>query len=124
MGLRWPTSCPSNVKARSAKIPRFGIAKIAKMTSLMNLDGIRDQLTPVFRDVMDRDDIVLSDTLTADDVEEWDSLSHIRLMVTIEKQFSVRFTNAEIEGLKDVGELVRLIAKKKQDQTRAGTPGG
>jgi len=90
----------------------------------MNLDGIRDKLTPVFRDVMDRDDIVLSDTLTADDVEEWDSLSHIRLMVTIEKQFSVRFTNAEIEGLKDVGELVRLIAKKKQDQTRAGTPGG
>jgi acyl carrier protein len=82
----------------------------------MNLDGIRDQLTPVFRDVMDRDDIVLSDALTAEDVEEWDSLSHIRLMVAVEKRFSVRFTNAEIAGLKDVGELVRLIAMKRQDR--------
>lgn len=103
-------SCPSHVEAGS-----FGNAKIAK-DSLMNLDGIRDKLAPVFRDVMDRDDIVLSDALTADDVEEWDSLSHIRLMVAIEKRFSVRFTNAEIESLKDVGELVRLIATKKQNQ--------
>lgn len=78
----------------------------------MTTEEINQKLTAVFQDVMDRDDIVLKETMTADDVEEWDSLSHIRLMVAVEKKFGVRFTNAEIEGLKDVGSLVRLIATK------------
>jgi len=66
----------------------------------MNTEEIDRKLTAVFQDVMDRDDIVLTHNTTAKDVEEWDSLSHIRLMVAIEKAFGVRFTNAEIEGLK------------------------
>jgi acyl carrier protein len=78
----------------------------------MDTHEITRQLTAVFQVVMDRDDIVLSDTMSADDLDEWDSLSHIRLMASVEKRFGVRFTNAEISGLKNVGGLISLIGKK------------
>ena len=54
---------------------------------------------------------VTSET-TADDIEEWDSLSHIRLMVAVERKFKVKFTNSEIESLKRVGDLVALVEAK------------
>lgn len=79
----------------------------------MDVDEINRQLTTVFQDVMDRDDIVLSDEMSADDLGEWDSLSHIRLMASVEKRFGIRFTNAEIGSLKNVGGLIGLIIRKK-----------
>ena len=63
----------------------------------------------VFRDVLDNEDIVLSDETTADDIEEWDSLSHIQLIVAVEKAFHVKFTSKEILSWKNVGELVDSI---------------
>ncbi|MBI5265040.1 MAG: acyl carrier protein [Bradyrhizobium sp.] len=78
----------------------------------MDAHQIARQLTTVFHDVMDRDDIVLSDTMSADDLDEWDSLSHIRLMASVERQFGVHFTNAEIGSLKNVGDLIKLISQK------------
>ena len=56
--------------------------------------------------------LVLRDDLTAEDVENWDSLTHINLIVAIEKEFRIRFTTAEVSGLKNVGELEALIAAK------------
>lgn len=70
------------------------------------------RLVPIMEDTFNEDNIAYSDNLTADDIEEWDSLSHIRFMVAIEKEFGVRFTSAEIEDTKNVGELADLILVK------------
>ena len=69
-------------------------------------------LTAVFTDVLDNNNIQLSATTTAADIEEWDSLSHIELTVAIEKKFNIRFSSKEIQGWKNVGELVESIAAK------------
>ena len=63
----------------------------------------------IFRDVLDDEEIVLTDTTTADDVDEWDSLSHIQLIVAVEKAFKVKFTSKEILSWKNIGELVESI---------------
>jgi acyl carrier protein len=63
-------------------------------------------------DVFDLDDLSVTSATTAEDIEEWDSLSHIRLVVAIERKFKIKFKTAEIEGLKNVGDLVDLIGVK------------
>lgn len=63
-------------------------------------------------DVFDDDDLVITPETTADDVEEWDSLSHIRLIVAVERAFGIKFANAEIESLENVGDLIDAIDKK------------
>lgn len=70
------------------------------------------KLTEIFRDVLNNPKIVLEDSLTAEDVEGWDSLNHIDLMYAIEKAFKIRFSLAEVGKLQNVGELADLIAKK------------
>jgi acyl carrier protein len=66
----------------------------------------------VMIDVFDLDDLVLTPETTADDVEEWDSLSHIRLVVALERRFKIKFKNSELEGLMNVGDLVKVIDSK------------
>lgn len=78
----------------------------------MKRDEIFERLTPVFHEVFDDDDIVLSDGMSADDVDEWDSLSHIRLVVAVEEVFSLRFDASEVVELENVGQFVSLIASK------------
>jgi acyl carrier protein len=63
-------------------------------------------------DVFDVDDLKVSEATSADDIEEWDSLSHIRFMITIERLFGFKFLNEEIAELKNVGDLVAVIQKK------------
>ena len=70
------------------------------------------QLTDIFREELDNDDIVLTETTTANDVEDWDSLSHVQLVVAVEKAFNIKFTSAEILSWQNVGELVCSIEKK------------
>lgn len=77
---------------------------------------ITDKLTPIFCDVFDDDELVITEVTTAQDVEGWDSLANIRVMVSVEKAFGIRFTAAEISNLKDVGALAELVLIK---QTRA-----
>ena len=79
----------------------------------MTKDEILTQLNDVFIDVMDLDEIHLSEETTAADVDEWDSLSHFRLMIAVERKFGLRFSGSEISGLQKVGDLVDLIIKKK-----------
>ena len=71
-----------------------------------------DKLNEIFVDVLDLDEVELTDATTADDIEEWDSLSHVQLVVAIEKAFGVKFTALEIMKWKNVGELVDSIAQK------------
>ncbi|MGF1543094.1 MAG: acyl carrier protein [Parvularculaceae bacterium] len=79
----------------------------------MTQDEIRSQLNEVFRTVLDDPKVEIYDAMTADDHEAWDSLSHINLIVETEKGFGVRIKNAEVARLRNVGDLVALIEKKK-----------
>ncbi len=78
----------------------------------MNTDEILNECTKIFVDQLDNDSITLKRETTAADVEEWDSLSHIQLIVAIEKHFKIRFTTAEIQGFKNVGDMCDTIEKK------------
>jgi acyl carrier protein len=73
---------------------------------------IEERLTKVFRDIFDDEKIVISREMTAADVEEWDSLSHINLLVAIEKEFSIAFSLGEVKNLKNVGGMIDLISEK------------
>lgn len=79
---------------------------------MLSINEINEQTTSVFRDVLENDDIVLQETTTADDIEEWDSLSHIQLIVALEKHFKIRFSTSEITSYKNVGEMLNGIQKK------------
>jgi len=70
---------------------------------------IYSKLTEVFHDVFDDDSIEVTPQLSAKDVDGWDSLMHIRLILTVEKTFKVKFSTSEIGKLANVGELVALI---------------
>jgi len=74
--------------------------------------AILTKLRPIFHDLFDDASIVLSRDLTAENVSGWDSMSHITLVVETERQFGIKFQTAEIEDLKNVGDLVDLIAAK------------
>ncbi len=71
-----------------------------------------EKLNEVFIDILDLDEVSLNDETTADDIEEWDSLSHIQLVVAVEKTFGVKFTSREIMKWSNVGEMVDSILEK------------
>jgi acyl carrier protein len=77
------------------------------------LNDTKERIQIVFRDIFDDDSIVLRDDMTAADVENWDSLNHIDMIVAIESEFKIRFTTAEVTSLKNVGELMALVDKKR-----------
>ncbi len=76
------------------------------------MDKILKELEPIFHDVFDDDRIVLKPEMSAADIEAWDSLTHIRLVVAIEKHFGIMFAFGELQDLKNVGEMAALIAEK------------
>jgi acyl carrier protein len=78
----------------------------------MDEKQIYARLSEVFESVFDDDSIQLTPALTAKDVDGWDSLTHIRLLLTVERSFKVKFSTTEIGKLEDVGGLVALIQKK------------
>jgi acyl carrier protein len=78
----------------------------------MDEPAIYAKLTQIFRAILEQDAITLTAETTADDVPGWDSMNHIFLVVEIERQFGVKFQTAEMEELRNVGELVQLIAAK------------
>ena len=77
---------------------------------------IQQQLTSVFRDVFDDNSLVLRPDLTADDVENWDSLTHIDMITAVEREFGIRFTTAEVSSMQNVGGLIALIQHKAPPQ--------
>ena len=78
----------------------------------MDRDTIRAKVQQILRDVLDNDSVVLSDDTVAEDVVDWDSTNHVRLIVGIEEDMHVRFESDEITRPESVGELVDLIAAK------------
>jgi len=78
----------------------------------MNKTDILRQVEFIFKDILDEDKITLADTTTANDVEGWDSLTHIQLIVAIEKHFKIKFNSKEILSWKNVGEMLDAIASK------------
>lgn len=78
----------------------------------MEKNEILAEVQDIFRDVLDNEDIVLKADTVADDVEEWDSLTHIQLVVAVEKHFKIKFTSKEILSWKNVGEMIDCIATK------------
>jgi acyl carrier protein len=78
----------------------------------MDNAAVYAKLTEIFRDVLNNDEIVLAPHLTAHDVAGWDSLSHVRLILTVEKAFRVSFTASQVGRFKNVGELADLVQSK------------
>lgn len=79
----------------------------------MNDNELMTRLTGVFRNVFGNEQLNLSRTTTAHDVDGWDSLMHINLIVAVEREFKIRFTTREITGLENVGALADVIARKQ-----------
>jgi len=78
----------------------------------MERNDILARVQDVFREELELDDLVLNDETTADDVEEWDSLSHVQLVVALEKAFNIKFSSREILSWDNIGDLVDCIGKK------------
>lgn len=79
----------------------------------MTEDEVWQRLTSVFQDVFEDDEITLSPETTAEDIEDWDSLTNIQLLIAIEKAFSgLEFSTGEVANLQNVGDLVSAITKR------------
>jgi acyl carrier protein len=78
----------------------------------MDSETVRPRLNAIFQDIFDDPSLQINDQMIAADVEGWDSLSHINLIVEVEKKFKVKFNTAEVRGLKNVGDFIALIARK------------
>jgi acyl carrier protein len=70
------------------------------------------ELTPIFQDILDQPDLALSRESNASTVDGWDSLAHVNLVTAIQQHYKIRFALGELQELKNVGEMVDLIAVK------------
>ena len=78
----------------------------------MTHEAILEKLNEIFRDIFDDDSLVITETTTANDVEDWDSIEHINLIDAVEKEFGMKFKRQEVSGMKNVGEMVQIIAER------------
>ena len=78
----------------------------------MTKQEVMDKLTEIFRDNFDDEGIVLNDETTADDIEDWDSLAQIDLIVAIQKEFNIKLKIDEANSTNNIGEMIDLILKK------------
>jgi acyl carrier protein len=82
------------------------------MTIPAGQEAIYDALTEIFNDVFMRDDMQITPALTAKDVPGWDSFKQIEIMVSVEERFGIKLNTREIDGMKSVGDLASIIARK------------
>lgn len=78
----------------------------------MSRQEILDKVNEIFHDVFDDDSIVVEESTTAEDIEDWDSLTHITLISEIESEFGFKFAMKDVLGMKDVGEMLDIIEKE------------
>lgn len=78
----------------------------------MTSDDLLPEVQEIFRDVLDEPNLVLTRHSNAETVPDWDSLAHVNLITAIEKRYKVKFALGELQGLKHVGDLLDLLAKK------------
>lgn len=79
---------------------------------MIDRNSARSRLNEIFCEVFDDDSIVISEDMTAADIDEWDSLSHITLVLSVEKEFGVRLNAAEVGGLANVGKMIDLLVQR------------
>ena len=92
---------------------KINITKILSKPYITERKKILEKLSEIFEDVLDLDETpTLTDATSANDIEEWDSLSHIQLIVAIEKEFKLKFTSLEIMKWNNVGEMVDSMMQK------------
>ena len=78
----------------------------------MNREEVSAKIQDIFRDIFDDNDLLITDSTDANDIATWDSLNHINLVNSVEKEFGVKFALGELESLKDVGAMIDLTIKK------------
>lgn len=78
----------------------------------MDKNEILKKIHDIFQDVFDNDDIIITNDTSSEDIDEWDSLSHIQLIVAIEKCFGIKMTAKEIMSWDNVGEMIDAIQLK------------
>lgn len=78
----------------------------------IDYETVMEKMTGIFRGVFDDEKLVLNDDMSANDIEEWDSLAQINLVLAIETTFNLKFRAVEIESLANVGEMADLIMSK------------
>lgn len=78
------------------------------------MNEIYERLNEVFQDVFDDDSLTVTPNTTASDIEDWDSLSHITLVAAVEDEFRMKFSMKEVVEMKNVGEMVTLIAARRK----------
>ena len=79
----------------------------------MRRDEILKQVNDIFIDVLENDDVIIQESTTANDVDDWDSLNHLQLIVAIERHFKIRFSSNEIQSWNNVSELLDSIQNKR-----------
>lgn len=78
----------------------------------MSREEILKGVNRVFWDIFDDDSLIVVEETTADDIEDWDSLEHINLIVAIEDEFQMKFNMGEVTSMKNVGEMISIIAER------------
>ena len=81
----------------------------------MSREDIMEKVNEIFRDVFDDEELIITDSTNSDDIEDWDSLEHISLIISMEKEFDMKFDIKEVNKLENVGQMVDMI-KAKMDE--------
>ena len=76
------------------------------------MSNILEKLQPIFQDIFEDDELLITAESNAATVEDWDSLAHITLIFAIEQEFEIKFALGELEAMKNVGDMVELMQKK------------
>ncbi len=82
----------------------------------MSREEVFEKVQEIFRDVFDDDDLRISDQTNSDEIDDWDSLEHISLIISMEKEFSMKFDIKEVNKLENVGEMIDLILRKMDEK--------
>lgn len=80
----------------------------------MSREEVFEKVTDIFRDVFDDEELEIGEATNSDDIEDWDSLEHIQLIVGMEKEFGVKFDIKVVNTLENVGQMVDLILSMKE----------
>ena len=79
----------------------------------MNREEILEKLTEIFEEVFDEEGIVITEETTADDIDDWDSLTHITLISAVEEEFDMKFAMKDVIGMKNIGEMIDILLKEQ-----------
>lgn len=108
--MRWTDQCRSGAVILPVRDHANSGYQVA--TETLTREAILAKVTELLESVLDADSLVLTEQTTAEDVEDWDSVNHVRLLIAIENELGFRFDTEEVEKFKNVGDLVDMIQAK------------